>query len=47
MPIDPTMVDMAYKEDEEKAKVTIKKLDAILMDAGVMCFLKPILHAYQ
>lgn len=46
MPVDPTMVHMAYKE-EEKAKVAIKKLDAILMDAGVMCFLELILHAYQ
>lgn len=45
--IDPTMVHMAYKEEEEKAKVAIKKLDAILMDAGVMCFLELILHAYQ
>lgn len=35
MPVDPTMVHMAYKEEEEKAKVAIKKLDAILMDAGV------------
>lgn len=47
MPVDPTMVHMAYKEEEEKAKVAIKKLDAILMDAGVMCFLELILHAYQ
>lgn len=47
MPVDPTMVHMAYKEEEEKAKVAIKKLDAILMDAGVICFLRLILHAYQ
>lgn len=47
MPVDPTMVHMAYKEEEEKAKVAIKKLDAILMDAGVMCFLELMLHAYQ
>lgn len=48
MPVDPTMVHMAYKEEEEKAKVAIKKLDAILMDAGVMCFLELILlHGYQ
>lgn len=39
MPVDPTMVHMAYKEEQEKAKVTIKKLNAILMNAGVM-FLK-------
>lgn len=39
MPVDPTMVHMAYKEEEEKAKVAIKKLDAILMDAGVMCLI--------
>lgn len=47
MPVDPTMVHMAYKEEEEKAKVAIKKLDAILMDAGVMWFLELILHGYQ
>ncbi|XP_048732732.1 universal stress protein YxiE-like [Ostrea edulis] len=35
MPVDPTFVHTAFKEEEEKAKITIKKLDAILMDAGV------------
>ena len=35
MPVDPTMVHLAYKEEEEKAKTIIKKIDAILMDAGV------------
>jgi 16S rRNA C1402 N4-methylase RsmH len=38
MPVDPTSVHAAYKEEEEKAKVTIKKLDAIIMDAGVSLF---------
>lgn len=38
MPVDPTFVHTAFKEEEEKAKITIKKLDAILMDAGVSLF---------
>ncbi|XP_062579752.1 universal stress protein YxiE-like isoform X1 [Saccostrea cucullata] len=35
MPVDPKIVHKAYNEEEERAKVQIKKLDAILMDAGV------------
>nr|XP_022329267.1 uncharacterized protein LOC111128105 [Crassostrea virginica] len=35
MPVDPTTVHLAYKEEEEKAKTIIKKIDAIMMDAGV------------
>ena len=40
MPVDPTTVHLAYKEEEEKAKTIIKKIDAIMMDAGVNLSLK-------
>ena len=40
MPVDPTTVHFAYKEEEEKAKTIIKKIDAIMMDAGVNLSLK-------
>lgn len=46
MLVDFIMVYMVYKEEEEKVKVVIKKLDVIFMDVGVMCFLELILYVY-
>ncbi|XP_061172959.1 universal stress protein YxiE-like [Saccostrea echinata] len=35
MPVDPALITLAFQKEEEKAKITIKKLDAIIMDAGL------------